>query len=336
MLLNLTCLITIGQLVLNFVHEVEITSGWTERTDIAVIRLPKKIYVKQGDVQRQTIDQVVKTGDRVEIRLGYNGKLRTEFRGYVASSPAPRLPLEITCEDEMFQLKRKQVKSRTFESATVSQLISYIAPGYKTEVLNSQLGKFAIGTHGPETASQILDRLESEAGLRSFFRYDSDGEPVLVVGKPYLWVISEQAPVLPEVIYVLAGKQGNTVGNTLKYVRSEDRRVKVQARLLKDDGKTIKAKFEGDVDGEVRTLHYYAITEEELEKKAREDYQRFKRDGYDGDIVGFGWPHTQSGQIVQVVDTMYEQRKARFFIDRVKVNFGVSGFRRTNTIGFSA
>lgn len=332
MLLELSCLITIGSLQLNFVHELEINSGWAERTDTAVIRLPKLVRIKQGDIQTQTIDQVIKAGDRVEILLGYNGQLKREFSGYVATGPAPRLPLEINCEDEMYQLKRRALMSKTFASATVKQLVDYIAPGYKNEVLNSQLGKFVIGASGAETAAQVLARLESEAGLRSFFKYDINGEPVLVVGKPHLWGISEQAPNLPEVIYHL---QKNVVDNSLRYVKAEDRRIKVDARLLQEDGKFKRAKFTGDVDGEVRTLHYYNITEAELEKNARADYLRFKRDGFDGDITGFGLPYTESGQVVRIVDDQYERRDQRFFIDKVKVTFGQSGFRRINTIGFA-
>lgn len=332
MLLELSCLITIGELKLNFVHELEINSGWTERTDTAVIRLPKLVRIKQGDLRDTTIDRVIKVGDRVEIMLGYNGQLKREFLGYVATAPAPKLPLEINCEDEMFQLKRKALISKTFVSATVSDVISYIAPGYKTSVLNSQLGKFVIGASGSETAAQVLSRLESEAGLRSFFKIDKVGDPVLVVGKPHLWGLDEQAPELPEVIYHL---QRNVVDNSLRYVKAEDRRIRVDARLLNGNGTYKRARFTGDVDGEVRTLHYYNISEAELEKNARADYLRFKRDGFDGDIIGFGIPYTEAGQVVQIVDDQYERRNSKFFIDKVKVTFGQSGFRRINTIGFA-
>lgn len=332
MLRELTCLITIGALQLNFVHELEINSGWTERTDTALIRLPKLVRIKQGDIQTRTIDQVIKPGDPVEIFLGYNGQLRREFKGYVATGPAPRLPLEINCEDEMYQLKRRALKSRTFASATVQQVVDYIAPGYQSEVLNSQLGKFVIGASGTETAAQVLARFESESGLRSFFKYDAEGKPILVVGKPHLWGLSEEKPSLPEVIYHL---QRNVVDNSLRYVTAEDRRIRVDARLLLDDGKFKRAKFTGDVDGEVRTLHYYNISEQELEKNAEADYLRFKRDGFDGDITGFGVPFTESGQVVRIVDEQYERRDRKFFIDKVKVTFGQGGFRRINTIGFA-
>lgn len=332
MLRNLTCAIKIGSVELDFVHEVEITSGWTERTDIAIIRLAKSVFIKKGDLQRQTIDKVIKAGDKVEIRLGYDNNLKLEFKGYVATSPAPKIPLEIYCEDEMYMLKRKAVGTKTFVNADVTTILRHIAPEYTSDVLNSRLGTFIIGKNGIETAAQVLERLESEAGLRSFFRLSQNGSPVLVVGKPHLWGVTEDKPELGEVTYHL---QKNVVDNSLKYVSADDRRIRVDARLVKEDGSTVKAKFSGDVDGEVRTLHYYGITEDQLEKNARADYLRFKRDGFDGDITGFGIPWTQSGQVVRIIDEMYEQRDRRFFIDKVKVTFGQSGFRRANTIGFA-
>lgn len=44
----------------------------------------------------------------MEIRLGYDGRNRLEFRGYVKALNL-RTPLEIVCEDEFWQCRRRNI-----------------------------------------------------------------------------------------------------------------------------------------------------------------------------------------------------------------------------------
>ncbi len=338
----LTCKLVIGDVAVNFAKSIEMDSTnaieiedtWQKMTNTAKVTIAKRISVIGGDdFRNRSIADAIKVGDKVIVSLGYNGKLNEEFVGYVARSPKLTIPLEIECEDEMWQLKRKSVASKTIKNCKVSDLVKYIAPGYEYEVLDSELGTFPIGLRGPETAAQVLFRLEKESGLRSFFRTGTDGQQVLVVGKPFLWGVSEEAPDLPEVVYHL---EENVIGHNLQYLKAEDRRIKIDAVSIKQDNKRLKAKFIGDEDGQTRSLHYYNISQEQLEKNAREDYNLFKQDGLEGDITAYGEPFTQSGQVARVVGEFYEKIDQKYFIDSVKKRFDVNGFRRINKIGFKA
>lgn len=329
-MLVLNCIIQVGDLVFDFANEIEVKDNWKDKTNTAVIKVAKKVLVQNNGVAKGELGEVIKTGDAVKIYCGYDGKYKLEFIGYVSESLKLTVPLEIKCEDEMYQLKRRSLKPKTLLKAKVSDLIKYIAPDYKSELLDSELGTFIIRN---ETPAQVLKRLQEESGLYSFFKIGKNNEPVLVVGKPYLWGISEQAPELPEVIYHL---QYNVVENDLQWKKKEDMRIKIKAVSILANNKRLNSVFEGDSDGETRSLTYYNLSQAQLESNAKADYNKIKQDSYSGDVTGFGLPHTRAGQIARIVDTEYVKRDEKYFIDEVTVVFGVNGFRRKNTIGFKA
>ncbi len=339
----LNCEVVIGKLEINFAksiqmdsaNSIEIEDTWMKMTNTAVLKIAKRIAVKgEKDFSSKPISEVIKTGDKVTISLGYNGSLKEEFRGYVARSPKPTIPLEIECEDEMWQLKRMSVVSKTIKKCKVSDLVNYIAPGYEYDLLDSELGTFAIGLSGPETAAQVLFRLEKESGLKSFFRIGKRGNPVLVVHKPLLWSISEQAPVIDEVTLDIERNLPKD-GQNIRYVLGSDKRIKVNAKSIQPDNKQLKAKFIGDEDGETRSLHYYNISQTQLEQNAKDDYNILKQDGLEGELTSFGQPYTESGQVARIIWEL-QGIDDRYFINRVKKTFDTGGFRRVNTIGFKA
>ena len=102
--------IKIGNLTFDAFSKVEIKKTWKRFTDTASVSLPKELYYREGDqIKRvERIGDFIKTGDRVEIQLGYNTQLFTEFVGYVCRSPKINIPYTIECEDEMWQLKKSK------------------------------------------------------------------------------------------------------------------------------------------------------------------------------------------------------------------------------------
>lgn len=327
--------ITIGKIKLDFCHEVVCVESLTELTNTATISLPKKVTLVQNNSQK-TIDEVVKVGDNVEVKIGYNGKLYTEFVGYVSQSPQPIAPFVIECQDEMWQLKRKTVASKSWSKTTLKQVIEHIAPEYSNDILEAELGKFIIGLKGVETAAHVLKRLNDDYGLKCFFRLDKNNKPILVCAKPYMWALNQNAPNLGNATYCLAGPNCNVKSNNLKYAKGEERLIKITAKLLQPNGKTKTASFKGDDTGEMHTLQYFNISESELEKRAKEEWQNLKKDGYEGTVTGFGIPVTRVGYKLRIMDQVYEKRDDYFFIDKVETRFDNNGVSRINTIGYRA
>ena len=339
----LTANIKIGAITLPHGNNVEVISDWKEMTDKATIKIPKKITVVGADLRSRTIYDVINTGDRVIIKLGYDGKNNTEFLGYVARSTSPTMPLDIQCEDEMWRLKRLQVATKTFASGTLMDVLKYIDPisAKDADVIDTELGKNYLVKTG--TAAGALKDIETTFGLKSFFRLIPDAtlpegaRSILVVGKPYG---SADVLTTKPVLYHM---QKNVVSNDLTYSKVEDLRIKIKAvsKMPKGKGagkgKDITVEV-GDFDGDIRTMHYFNISKESLTKHANADLAIFKAEGYTGDLTGFGAPFIRHGMITAIADDMYEKRDhaTNFHVDATSTTWGEGGFRRKPTIGWKA
>ena len=136
--------ITIGKLKFTVASEINIKKSWKNFTDTASIKLPKAIYYYDENGNLKPVEHIgnfIKVGDKVEIKLGYNRQLFTEFLGYIARSPRINIPYELICEDEMWQLKRKEVNV-SIKNATVKQIIEAVAQDMSLIVLMRFMGTF--------------------------------------------------------------------------------------------------------------------------------------------------------------------------------------------------
>ena len=113
------------------VAEVEITRDTDTLTDTCVLKLPKK-------VRWQNEERIpIKRGDEVTVWLGYDDELELAFRGFVTTIGL-KTPIEIHCEDYMFQLKQKEAKKLSYKSATVEQILRDQELGVQFRVFGEQ------------------------------------------------------------------------------------------------------------------------------------------------------------------------------------------------------
>lgn len=307
------CKITIGKMVFGAASEIEIFSTWRRFTDTAKIKLPKALYYYEGDKLKpvQSIKDFVKTGDPVKIELGYNNQLFTRFEGYVARSPRPTIPYEIECEDEMWQMKRKEV-SVSIEDATVRQILEAAAPGYEIDCPDEFFGDFS---QVRTTPALIFDELRQRGGLYTFFRGKR-----LVCGLQY---VDQKLPdVVPNLVF---GR--NVVDSTLKYRTAEDCKVKIYGTSRQKNGTVIRASVGVDGGDIVRRPDRPYRTKKQLEEELNRILSSYKTaGGYSGDIKTFGWPNVVHGQRIRIVDPgIYEKRDSVNFIDSVRITVSVRG-----------
>jgi hypothetical protein len=319
-MLRLNSHIVIGGLVLDFVTDVAIESSWKDLTDTCTLRFPRKVLV----LGSQLLPDVVKVGDRVEVRYGYDGALRTEFTGYVVGIKTGP-PVEIQCEDDMYLLKRKPMTT-AWRSVTLQQVLEYVRAqhglSFPIQVLGTaELGKFTISQ---ATGAQVFDALRKDYGIRCFFR-----EGTLVAGDPY-----KARATAPR--HKLA-MQANVVSHDLQYVRAQDVRLKVRAishiEGAKKGRKRIVKEFGDLLDGELRTLNFVGVPEAELVKRGEAELKRLRFDGYRGTLTTFGIPLVEHGDVVTIQDSNYPEREGDFAVDKVSKSFGTGGSRRVITLG---
>lgn len=319
--------ITIGELTMNFVNDVILKHSLKDVTNTANIKFPKRVLVNKKDKwATKPIQEVIKAGDRVTVKLGYNGKLRVEFLGYVRNVN-PTIPLEIECEDDMYLFKRMAVAPARIKG-TLKDVIKYIAPDYVKNaiILDTDLGgPFTTGTADSDTALKVLQRIEEVYGLKSTFII-KDNAPVLCVGTQYIAMAGTNA-----VKYII---NENTISNDMQFVRAEDLKITVTAKSLQKNGKTLTAKFKGDKDGDARKIAIPGLSQMQLENAAKRLYEKSKVSKMDGSITTFGAPYIIAGMRANIDCKEFEIKQTENYADEVEVRFGPAhGYRRVITLG---
>lgn len=310
--------ITIGQLAFDFVMNGSIESSWQTLTDRAEIELPRKIKI--FDQPGKLIQDIIKKGDEVTIELGYDGRLETEFVGYVTEVKLG-VPIKLRCEDSFYLLKQKKV-NKSWRNATLLDIVSDIVPeGMKYEVLDFNIGAYYAKN---ATAAIILEDLKNRYGMKPFFR-----DKVLYVGFAY------PLDKWKSVKYDFS-KNVKAKGKNLEYKRAEDVKFSVKGVSINAAGQKTIVEV-GDPEGAERTLHYYNLTQAELKANVERDYKKLQYDGLRGSFDAFARPFAQHGDIAFVIDEDYPEYRGAYFIDKTKVAFGPSkGIERRVYLGSKA
>lgn len=300
--------ITIGSLSFGYVSECEIKHSWRDMTSTCSIRLPRNLKL-----QSEELRSLIKRGNKVEVKAGYDGELRTEFNGYVIRVKNTT-PLMIECEDEMFNLKSGSI-TKSWPSTSLQQVVSYVYPG-ESKVFDANIGPFTLNKTTPALA---LEEIKRNYNLSSFFR-----NGVLVVGLPY-----DKATATNHKFNF----QKNIAENeSLEFRSKDDFKLKVKAISILPSNQKIEIEI-GDKDGQERTMHYYNLQKPALEAIANAEIEKLKYDGYSGSFTSFGVPPVEMGDIVHLNDPRYPDNAGSYWVDEVNKSIGMGGIRRRITLG---
>ncbi len=311
--------IQIGEFSFRTIHEVEITKSVDELGDTAIIKLPTRFIVRQSGEEKYT-EEAIKSGDKVKIILGYEGKYSgVEFQGFVKKL-SPKVPLEIHCEDAIWLLRRKNI-TKSWSKTTLQELLKEVVKDTEVELADNlpeiELEKWIVKN---ANGAQVLQKLKQEMGLSVFI----DDQGKLYCG------FRQGSNIGEEVSYDL---NYNLVENNLEFKTKEERNIKVRYTYVNKENKK-KTIEEGDSDGELRTFHTSVISSEsKLREMAKAEIERLKYDGYDGDLKSFLVPFATRGMKATIVDEEHSNRNGSYFIEKTVTSYGNDGARRTVTLG---
>jgi hypothetical protein len=306
--------LSIGNLTFNKVINCKIEKSSRLLSNTAVIELPLSAIFE--NTRKLTIANEIKRGDQVEIKLGYDGDLVTEFKGYVENITDKEKTV-IHCEDEMFQL-RKPVVNKMFKKAKLKEVVEYIVGGLE---LNSDIPEIEFDSFLLKnvTGLQALQKIKDNYGLLVYIDNDSK----LYAGLSYTYEAGG-------VIYDL---QKNVVSNDLTYKTADEIKYKIKAISLLKNNKKIEAET-GDSEGELRTLYFRNITDKEkIEELAKQEIEKYKYTGYRGSLTGFGLPYATFGMTATIRDSNYPAREGNYYVEGLEIEFGQNGFRRKIELG---
>jgi hypothetical protein len=283
--------------------EVKIKKSRKTLTNTAKITLPRNIRVLNGK-----INDIIQRGAKVVIQLGYDGNLVTRFTGYVSSVNA-QIPLTIDCQDTMWTLKQNSFTHTWTKGTKVADIINYIYTG-QSKVVDLTIGGLVAVK---QSTAQILAGLK-KFGLQCYFVND-----VLIVD--FAGVIHGTGN---EVFYDF---YQNIIENKLEYKLKDDTRIKVVGVSKLPNGKKYQI-VAGDNDGEVHTLHYFNMTQDQMQVIVNAEINTLKYEGYKGSYTTFGLPEINEGDIAVLNDSRYPEHNGSYLTEGVEITFGAeSGYR---------
>ncbi len=324
-MLKLTCQIELHHkdtkkiLKFQIVHSVEIVTSMDTLTDTAKVGLPRRL--RFGG---QNLNDFMKRGDLITIKLGYNDVLETVFEGYL-KNVSTGTPITLECENEAWKLKQTKVTAKHYPKFSVKSFVDENMKGYKTEITDTELGEVRIS--GDTTLAKVFDYLKSHYPVRFFFR---DGV--------FYGLLNSSKMLANDAVRTVKFKEGtNQISNNLKYTLAEDVNVQVVTKVILKDNKKMEWKEPKDKEEnmEVRTyLCPSAKTSKDLETEAKARLAEFKADKMSGDFLAFGEPFVRKGDIVHLYsDRSKEMNDKKFLVQAVTYTFGLQGYRQKITLG---
>lgn len=285
-------------------------------TDTCELLLPKRVDWQGA----KHFELPIKRGDKITVKLGYNGVLKTRFVGYIRTVDAKK-PIKIMCEDGMFLLKTVETKKKGYKKVTLKQLITDLLAGtgipFQLVDDDIPLGSYRMLK---DTVAEELSEMKSKYGLRAYFR-TINGVSKLYVGLGYPFDNRRNESF----IY---GK--NLISEDFVYRIAEDVKIKVKAISIDDKNKRTHVET-GDKDGELYTVYHDNIGMDELRKFAESELKRFKTTGFKGSFETFGEPFVNKCDIAHIEAS--DNNKGDFLIKKLEVNFGMNGYRQKIEIG---
>src|SRR3989337_1277775 len=129
----------------------EIESSWDQLTDTCIITVPAKLKWKENYLL-PGLDPFLKKGMDIEVKLGYDNRNHTAFKGYLNVINSD-IPVTLECEDEAWKLKRTSI-TKSYKDVDLKTLLKDVMPGVLFEAPDVRLGPFRITKASP---AQVLD-----------------------------------------------------------------------------------------------------------------------------------------------------------------------------------
>lgn len=309
--------IQIGSYKVQTLKSVRIIRSVEQLSDTATIVLPGTLINETLEVESK-----IKRGDAVTIKLGYRQTgLKTEFNGYLKAIKTDNTKIILECEDELFlwdvALKNEQLTNVSLKTL-LHKIAKQINGKYQVQCdYNFTYSKFTIHN---ATGLDVLKKVQEETKANIFF----DGQSLIITP-----VYSSASWSGTNVKYDMTR---NVISADLKYVKAEDKNIKIEIEYKGKDGKTYKA-IAGKGSGKTIKRTIDSNSTGDLQQVADNEYNLWSYDGYEGNLTGWMMPYCQPTDIVELLDPTAQHKNGKYYVVGTEVEFSSSGGRRKVTIG---
>ena len=337
---NISLRITIAdKLQFTVCQSIHIESSVQVLANNAKLELPREFrnavdkVGKSINISGKSILDFMKRGDAIKIELGYDGKLETEFEGYITKVGA-ETPLVLECEDEMFQLRKAPRVTKFIKSGKLIDILKAVMPANYTIECNGDysISKWLIDDANPY---EVLEELREKLGIRAYFK----NPRVLVVGmiasKPKT---EEEKKTTEEKLKPHQFDFGKNIrrGSDLKFERKEDHIVEVIVESEQSNGQKLKY-VTGMKGGNTIKKSMPGLTMSEMIEWAEWSLYSNYFDGFRGGFDSWCYPRTKPGDAAQLTRPFYKDKHQDgiYFIESVTIDVnGSDGIKRTNKLSY--
>ena len=306
--------ITIGKYRLKMVDSVKVKHSVEQLSDTATITLPAMVEGKALEVESK-----LHAGDKVTIELGYDGKLETEFEGYLKAINTDNGNLALECEDAIY-LFDKKVDDVELTGIGMKALLEKVAaqvdPSFTVETEFDFTWEKFVFYHA--TARDLLKKIQDETKANIWFR---DG--VLHVQPQYAQASGKT---------VVFDFSRNIESSNLKYRKASDKKVEVTVKMTDAAGNSYE-KTAGAPGGKSIKKVVSGVSETQLATLAKNEHNLWCYDGYEGSFTGWLIPYVQPGDAVKIVDEDYPEKQGIYYVTGTDISFSKEGGKRTVSLG---
>lgn len=227
------------------------TTEGTDAGSITTQMMEDGVIIEKRSSQQAMSEKSFSIGQRVNIKLGYNGVLKNVFDGYISAYNSDS-QFEIRCENMAYKLKLKQApKFETGVTCSVNDILGEkynllkdtgFAVHSETKRFEIQIGKVKITDNF--TVADILSEW-SKYKLYCFLKYDEnspDTMPTIAIGRPYS--SSKSQPTFPEDSEAKPYQihfDYHVADNGLEVLKVDPKFLAVTGKALGSDGKFFEA-----------------------------------------------------------------------------------------------
>jgi hypothetical protein len=323
--------ITLGSFRFTGVHDVRIKKSLHSIMETAVIEIPSIArIIRNGKALPETVVTAgqFKKGDEVIIKLGYDGKLETEFRGFVRSMDL-NMPLSIECEGYSWLMRRNSITA-FYKTISLKQLL--------TVAVSSTVDKSKIKVVcdvDMEFCNIHLEKISGFDLVTKILEFTDGAVTCFFVSPDTLWCGLIYSVHSGPKISPLSSAKYRLGYNTLKEnsLRVRDTAadaVEVTFSKRLSNGTVISKTsdvFKNPVKQYKKTLNHVNKASA-LKLLANEKACRMCYSGYEGKFTAFLQPYTLPGSLVYISDNRFNENAGIYIIEGTELHYGKGGGRR--------
>lgn len=325
-MLRMDHIISIGETVLPVLTSVKIVKDVAKITDTATIVCPA---VSHG--RPLSFASRLAKWQRVKIELGYDGKLATEFEGYVQSVAFDGGEVRIECEDPLSIFRRVDMPNGEMRKPTLKQLLDRTIGE-----VNSYMSKEGLG--GPLSVDCRYDygydkfTFKDCTAFHVLNKIQKEGAPNIRMRGDVLAITPQYADTDGEATYSMQRNIEKAAMN-LKWRGESDRSLFVKVEGIAKDGTKTEATAGKRGENKLE-IKFKTITDQKSLQAIADNILKSKiYTGYEGDFSAWLVPFCDAGYSVEIRDDKKALKSGRYFATKVEVEYSKNGGRRKVTLG---